>query len=227
MRTYRSDNELFRRCDHFYLFELLIFSAGMMGAYTYMMRGQVFCNAQTLNVVMMAIELGQRHYEQSAYYLIPIGAYLAGAIVAEFLPERTLNKYAIHSGVYIIALEMAVLALIGFVPLSAPDQIAQVAVNFIASMQFTNFRKSEGYPMATTFATNHLRQIGIAIVDYRRTRDLQYRKRLFKHLRMLLMFFAGAAVLSLATGPLQERAIWLALIPLTVCFIIHLWADLG
>ena len=42
----------------------------------------------------------------------------------------------------------------------APDQICQVALNFICSMQFNTFRQVQGVPAATTFVTNHIRQVG-------------------------------------------------------------------
>ena len=46
-------------------------------------------------------------------------------------------------------------------PLSWPHHLVQVLVNFIASMQYNTFRQAEGIPMATTFCTNQLRQVGI------------------------------------------------------------------
>lgn len=47
-------------CERRSVFALLTLSAGMMGAYTFNLRGGVFCNAQTANVVLMAIGLRQR-----------------------------------------------------------------------------------------------------------------------------------------------------------------------
>lgn len=37
-------------CEQEIFYALLMVSAGMMGAYTYVLRGGVFCNAQTANV---------------------------------------------------------------------------------------------------------------------------------------------------------------------------------
>ena len=45
-------------CERRSVFALLTLSAGMMGAYTFNLRGGVFCNAQTANVVLMAIAFG-------------------------------------------------------------------------------------------------------------------------------------------------------------------------
>lgn len=63
-------------CERREVFILLMFAAGMMGAYTFILRGGVFCNAQTANFVMMGVSLGTGKFSQGLYYLIPITAYL-------------------------------------------------------------------------------------------------------------------------------------------------------
>ena len=54
---------LYLTCEKYYIFELLIFAGGMMGAYTYNLRGGVFCNAQTANVVLMALAFGHGQWQ--------------------------------------------------------------------------------------------------------------------------------------------------------------------
>ena len=71
-------------CEKRSVFALLTFSAGMMGAYTFNLRGGVFCNAQTANIVLMAIAFGKGDWLGGGYYLIPITAYLAGAFYLKF-----------------------------------------------------------------------------------------------------------------------------------------------
>ena len=108
-------------------------------------------------------------------------------------------------------------------------QIAQVTINFIASMQYNTFRQAEGVPMATTFATNHIRQIGIGIaveLKRRRTGDKSHRPRLFRHIQMLVYFVLGAVVGTVFCHLLSGRAIWISLIPLGVVFAALLHADL-
>lgn len=115
-------------------------------------------------------------------------------------------------------------------PDSAPVQIIQVIINFVASMQYNTFRQAEGVPVVTTFATNHIRQIGIGLareVKYRHTGNRSHREELFVHLYMLLFFFAGASLGSLFGHWMGSRSIWLTLIPLVVVFAALLKADLG
>ena len=73
-----SEKQIYLTCEKYYIFELLIFAAGMMGAYTFNLRGGVFCNAQTANVVLMALAFGKGEIANGVYYLIPISAYIGG-----------------------------------------------------------------------------------------------------------------------------------------------------
>lgn len=197
-----------------------------MGAYTFLLRGGVFCNAQTANVVLMAISLGEGDVAKALYYIIPISAYCAGAIISEALPATVNRLRFLRWDTYLIAVEMAVLLTAGFIPLSYPDQIVQVMINFIASMQYNTFRQMEGIPMATTFCTNHIRQVGIALTKYFRKKDRAALNRGFIHLFMIGCFFAGGAALALSHGLLGARSIWIALIPAAAVFIKLARADL-
>lgn len=202
------------RCEKRGVYFLLMMVSGMMGAYTYNLRGGVFCNAQTANVLMMSVAFGQGRVRQGLYYLIPITAYALGAFVSEILPSPVKRRWHLRWDTLLIGLEIATLLAIGLVPLSAPARIIQVLVNFIASMQYNTFRQAEGIPMATTFCTNHVRQVGIALARFCRKGGGAARERLLVHLAMIAGFILGAALLSLLGSRLQERSIWLALVPL-------------
>ena len=214
-------------CEKYYIFELLILAGGMMGAYTYNLRGGVFCNAQTANVLMMALAFGHGQWGRGLYYLIPFSAYLLGAMVSEALPTGIRRRNVLRWDTLLIGFEILVLLGLGFVPLSWPVQIVQVTINFICSMQYNTFRQAEGVPMATTFVTNHVRQTGVFAVTALRRHDAAAGRRALRHLLMIGMFFLGGLILTLVCEPLQERAVWVAALPLLVCFVILARADLG
>ena len=217
---------LYLTCEKYYIFELLIFAGGMMGAYTYNLRGGVFCNAQTANVVLMALAFGHGQWQKGFYYLIPITAYFAGAAVSEALPSGIRHRNFLRWDTCLIAFEILILFLLGFVPLTWPAQIVQVTINFICSMQYNTFRQAEGIPMATTFVTNHIRQTGIWTVTAIRKKDPAARSRAWKHFRMVAVFFLGGLLLTLCCSALQAKAIWVAVLPLAVTLVLLLRADL-
>ena len=210
-------------CERRSVFALLTLSAGMMGAYTFNLRGGVFCNAQTANVVLMAIAFGSGAWGQGCYYLIPITAYLVGAFLSEILPSPVRRFGFLRWDTYLVAFEFLALFSIGFIPLGWPHQLVQVLVNFIASMQYNTFRQAEGIPMATTFCTNHVRQVGVALARIIRQKDQAAVRRGLAHLVMLLCFFGGGAVLTPFCSLWGEKAIWLALIPngIVLCRLVY------
>lgn len=216
-------------CERSWIYYTLIFVAGFFGAYTYLLRGNVFCNAQTGNIVLMGMALGAGEWGKGVYYLIPLSAYLMGAFVSELFPNPIKHRLPVRWDTLLIGIEMLVVAALGLLPDSVPVQISQVAINFIASMQYNTFRQAEGIPVATTFATNHVRQIGVGLAKefkHRNSENKTHREKLQKHSCMLVFFGAGTIVGTICCGLLGGRAIWTTLIPFGIVFGALLSADL-
>lgn len=228
-KTDNNNERYFLMCERKRIYFTLMAVAGFFGAYTYLLRGNVFCNAQTGNVVLMGMAIGQRHWEEALYYLIPISAYMAGAFMSELLPNPVKHHLPMRWDTLLIAIEMAAVIALGFVPESAPVQISQITINFIASMQYNTFRQSEGLPMATTFATNHIRQIGVGLakeVMSRGSDEKPHRKKLSRHFEMLIFFLIGASGGTVLCRIFLGKAIWATLIPFGIIFALLLHADL-
>ena len=223
-----ADNE-YLLCERDWVYYVLIAVAGFYGAFTYLLRGNVFCNAQTGNVVLMGLALGSGRWGEALYYTIPIFAYMLGAFVSELLPSPTKRVLHIRWESILMGIEMLVVLLLGFVPETAPVQISQVAINFIASMQYNTFRQAQGMPMATTFATNHIRQIGVGLAAElccRGKEDKSHRKKMKKHFFMLIFFFFGAVIGTVFCNQWKGKAIWINLIPLGFLLVLFIYNDM-
>lgn len=221
-----SSEEDYLECEKKWVFAILIFVAGFYGAFTYSIRGGVFCNAQTANFVLFSMSVGKGEFLDALYYFIPMGAYLFGAVVSEILPNPMKKLGLIRWDTFLIMIEIAVVIFLGFLPESAPFQISQIAINFICSMQYNTFRQAQGVPMATTFCTNHIRQVGIWLTKAVKYRDKKYAGRMLLHILMLFCFCIGAAVSTFLCSKLNGRAIWFVLIPLGILLFDLLYADL-
>ena len=214
-------------CEKLWIFIMMIAVGGFLGAYTFNLKGGVFCNAQTANFVMMSVQIGKMNWSKALYYLIPISAYLLGAVLSEFLPKRVNRIGLLRWDTFFVAIEMVCLFAIGFVPDSAPPQICQVAINFIASMQYNTFRQAKKVPMATTFCTNHVRQIGVDFVKWIHKKDMEAKSHMFMHIMMLLSFVAGGIASTVFCNYFKGKAIWGAEILLITVFIGLIRADRG
>lgn len=222
----KEPKEDYLECEKKWVFAMLIFVAGFYGAFTYSIRGGVFCNAQTANFVLFAMEIGKGNFADALYYLIPMGAYLLGAVVSEILPKPMKKLGLIRWDTFLIIVEMAAVIILGFLPESAPFQISQVAINFICSMQYNTFRQAQGVPMATTFCTNHIRQVGVWLTKTIKYKDKKYAGRMLNHIVMLLCFCVGATISTFFCNLIYGKAIWLTLIPLGILLCNFLYADL-
>lgn len=216
-------------CEKWPVYTLMMLAGGYFGAFTYAIRGGVFCNAQTGNFVLMAMALGRGEWNRALYFLIPIAAYCLGAFVSEAAENRLGKLHLIRWETALVLFEMLAVLFLGALPETAPVQITQVLVNFICSMQYNTFRQVQGIPMATTFCTNHIRQVGVALYGLLAGRggDSVHLRKLGAHLGMLGAFVAGGVLSTFFCGRFLGRAIWFAEIPLGLALADLLRADLG
>lgn len=223
----KSKNTEYLECEKKWVYQTLIFIAGFYGAFTYSIRGGVFCNAQTANFVLLAMAIGNGKWSEALYYLVPMSAYLLGAIMSEALPKPMKKLKLIRWDTLLIFIEMIVVIGLGFIPEKAPYQISQIAINFICSMQYNTFRQAQGIPMATTFCTNHVRQVGIGLWSGLKSNgDKAQLKKSFEHFIMLLFFTLGGVASTVLCNLILGKAIWFSLIPLGVILVNFLYADL-
>jgi uncharacterized membrane protein YoaK (UPF0700 family) len=217
----------FLECEKHWVFWALIMIGGIYGAYTYTLRGGVFCNAQTANVVLLSMALGTRDWHQALYLCVPISSYFLGTILSEILAKR-IKKYqqVLRWDTILIGIDIFIVLALGFLPNSAPDQICQVTLNFLCAMQFNTFRQNEGMPMATTFVTNHIRQTGSFFVKAIRDKDKKAAHRSKMHGAMILFFLLGGIYSSVLCSFFGLHAIWGAIPILFFMFIKLAYADL-
>lgn len=74
-RPVMNEKREFQRSESFAAAALLALSGGLLDAYTYLCRGGVFANAQTGNMVLLAIRAAEGKWQEAGRYLIPILAF--------------------------------------------------------------------------------------------------------------------------------------------------------
>lgn len=135
---------------------LLALTGGMLDAYTYLCRGQVFATAETGNIVLLSIHLAQGEWRQAAYYLMPIIAFTAGVLVTELL-RRRLGEGRLHWRQSILLVECLVILAVSQLPQGRLDPLANILISFTSAVQIESFRKFRGCGCATTMCTGNLR----------------------------------------------------------------------
>lgn len=169
----------------------LAFVGGFLEAYTYILRGGVFANAQTGNMALLAINAAQGEMILAAYYMIPIFAFFLGVCVTEFIKQRVTQAQWKSWEHIVVCLEAAALAVIAFLPLETPDAVVNVAVSMICAMQTNTFRKTRGMPYATTMCTGNLRSASAHLFVSLKLRDARAFRNSLRYLFIIASFCAG------------------------------------
>lgn len=216
----------FLECERWWILAILMYVGGFFGGFTYTVRGGIFCNAQTANFVLLAKSVGDADWDMVRYLILPITAYFLGAAVSEWVAGSIKRFGLIRWDTLLVFIEIAVVILLGLIPDSAPFQISQITVNFICSMQYNTFRQADGIPMATTFCTNHVRQVGVFFTKGVRHRELSHFERMFFHVGMVALFTLGGVTSTVTCKAFGGRGVWFAVIPLGLALADLLYADL-
>lgn len=192
---------------------LLAVVGGFLDAYTYIIRGGVFSNAQTGNIVLLGINLAKGDLVKSIHYLIPIIAFALGVLVAEAVKIKFKNKL-LYWRQLIIAFEIFLLMLCGFIGNGVGDTVVNVIISFVCALQVESFRTVEGNTIATTMCTGNLRSGTEQIFLGIKNKDKSAVKRAMVYYIIIVAFAFGAAIGFFVTSLLNIKAV------LTVCLLL-------
>lgn len=221
-----NDGENYLPTERLWIFLLLALVGGYFGGFTYFLRGRVFCNAQTGNLVLLAYSIGQGDTQMINYTLLSLTSYILGVVVSEYLMPKINKSNFFRWETLFIFFEILVTIYLGFIPETAPFQITQLAICFITAMQFNTFKQAHGMGMATTFCTNHVKQFASNFVKYKNSGNKRERDISFSHLAMILAFLFGA-VLSVVLGKFfLGKSIWISSVLLSIIFINFFFLDI-
>ena len=212
--------------ERLHTFLFLMLSGGFMGAYSYILKGGVFANAETANCLLFAVHLARAEWNKALVLVFPITTYFIGSAFSEFMKEKVGSKHKFTWETIVIASEMLILFFVGFLPSSAPFVISHVLITFVSSIQYNTFRLARGVNMSTVFCTAHLRQSGVNVAKAIMHKDKEALKIFIYHTSMILIFILGAFSSAFATAVLKEKAIWISSLILSIVFLDLLIDDL-
>lgn len=198
---------------------LLAFTGGLLDAYSYINRGQVFATAETGNIVLMGIHLAQMQWMQVLHYLLPIAAFFAGVLAAEQLRKQLGQKeHTIHWRQPLLFLECIVVVIVAFLPMGTMDALANSMISFTSGIQVESFRKFRGCGCTTTMCTGNLRSGTEQLFHVITRKDPNAREKVTVYYGLISCFILGAISSGLLSMEFQEKTILVACIPLLAAF---------
>lgn len=195
---------------------------GFLDAYSYLLKGGVFANAETGNLVLMGMRLATGEWWGALQALCPVLAFFAGVLVTELLKARLPANLFLGWQHVVLLVESLLLFFVGLFPSSFPSESAVVIIAFICSMQVNAFRKTRGLPYATTMCTGNLRSAAECAHRAFFLKDRQAARDMGRYLLIIGMFLAGAALGAWFCGIFAERAVWFCCAALLALFFLLL-----
>ena len=208
--------------ESFFVGALLSLAGGFLDAYTYITRGGVFANAQTGNMVLLGLRLSQQRWADSLLYLIPILAFAAGVLLAEWIRSAFRKNQHLHWRQLVLVIECVLLLTIGFVPSGRWNPSVNIAISFVCALQAESFRTVHGLTYATTMCTGNLRSGTELLFRSIQGKDVGLFRSAMKYYAIIAVFICGAVAGFLAATVFGIRAVWIAFLILLFVFIL-LW----
>lgn len=196
---------------------MLSLAGGFMDAYSYIMRGKVFANAQTGNILLLGVKISEGEFGDILHYLFPILFFTGGIAMASLI--RAPENRGLHWRQLTVLVEMIILSVVAFIPLSM-NLLANSMTSFACGLQVESFRKIHGRSAATTMCIGNLRSATENICGYLKTRD---RESLFSGLfyyGAIVFFILGAVLGNICIGIFKERAMLICVVFLLAAFFI-------
>ena len=205
--------------DSFALSVILALSGGFQDAYTYVVRDEVFANAQTGNVVLMSTHLMRGDWHTAARYLLPLCAFIGGVLLAEHIRFLGRSFARLHWRQVCLLVEMGIMLTVGFMPVGL-NLPANILVSFACALQVQSFRRVGGVHYASTMCIGNLRSGTEALFHYIRYRERSYLRRSASYFGVIFAFAVGAGVGGNLSAILHIRTLWVCCGLLAIGFLL-------
>lgn len=196
---------------------LLALSGGLMDAYSYLCRGEVFANAQTGNMLLLGVHLSQGAWGTAFYYFCPVAAFAGGILVALFIRHWCPEIGKLHWRQLGVLVELLLLAAVAFIPQEA-NLLANSMISLACGFQVEAFRKIDGNSIATTMCIGNLRSAIHAAAEYSFTGVRRERTKSLTYFLVIFFFVLGAVLGSRAIEAWGEWTILCSSGLLLLCF---------
>lgn len=194
----------------------LALSGGVMDAYSYLVRGHVFANAQTGNMLLLGVNLSQGNWDECMHYLSPVLFFSAGIAMAHGI-KLLLKPKHLHWRQLVLLIEAVLLVIVGFVP-EGFNLIANGLTSLACGMQVQAFRKLHGNAFATTMCIGNLRSGTQSMVSYVHTHEREQLETGLLYYFVIVCFTCGAVAGSWLIGSLGLRMILASPVLLMIAF---------
>ena len=187
--------------------ELAIFlamSGGLMDAYSYLLRDQVFANAQTGNILLFGVYASSGQWDHCLHYAFPILFFCIGIALCEIIHLHKIHF--MHWRQFTLLIEIGLLAIVSMIPLSY-NLLANSLTSLACGIQVQAFRKLHGNSFATTMCIGNIRSGTHHLIHFFYEKDRQSLERALLYYFVIICFVVGAIIGNSCLPFLQTKTI--------------------
>jgi uncharacterized membrane protein YoaK (UPF0700 family) len=189
---------------------LLTLTNGFMDAHTYYVRGGVFANVQTGNVIFFAIDASERKVGAALAHVWPILAFMVGVALASHIKSGRVERFVPHPLRWTMTVQVAALVVIGFIPVTVAHTYVTVPIAFLAAVQMGLFRNVGDLAYLPVATTGNLMRFIESGYDGLVEKAAPSRPAAGIYGALILAFASGALIGAFASRAWGAHAIWLA-----------------
>ena len=201
---------------------LLTVTNGFMDAHTFYVRGGVFANVQTGNVIFFAIDASERKVAAAMAHVWPILAFMVGVSLAAHIKSGRVDRVLPHPLRWTMTVQVIALVVIGFVPVTVAHSYVTVPIAFLAALQMGLFRTVGDLAYLPVATTGNLMRFVEAGYDGIVEKNPASRRASSVYGELILAFAGGALIGSFASRAWGAHAIWLAAAILAVTLVLFI-----
>ncbi len=184
-------------------------SGGFQDAYSYLVRGKVFANAQTGNIVLLGHNLFSGNFGTAVNYLVPLTFFALGVLISEQIRGRFKQLTLFHWRQITVSIEIIMLLIVGFLPVGDIfNPIANGLTSCACAIQIEAFKTVMGLNYASTMCIGNLKSCMSAFSSYLRTKEKKYAHNARLYFFVILTFFIGSSFGSVMCGIFSQQSIW-------------------
>ena len=172
---------------------ILTFVGGFLDTYSYLLHNKVFANAQTGNIVLLAMNITERDFHTAFSYFLPIIAFVCGIFLAQWIRSLFQTSPNIHWRQITVFMEILALLGIAFIPANTYNHLANCMISCICAIQVESFRKVHGKPFTTTMCTGNLRSGTECLYHFLKDKKKEQLLHGIHYFSVILFFALGVA----------------------------------
>lgn len=176
---------------------------GYLDSYSYAVRGKVFANAQTGNIVLLARAISEKNPALMLHYLIPVLTFIIGVYLAKTIHMKCASKTH-HT--LVLAIEATLAILCAFIP-HGYDNCANLMISFLCAIQVATFGEFCTIPITTTMCTGNLKNATDFLHRYHAKGEAASKKPALVIYAIVALFALGATLGFLLSHTLDLYAV--------------------